>query len=61
MRQKFPNGFSMKPNSPFGDRLKEKKVKKKEPKVKADTLSIKIRDIIEESFKELKNPVSLTV
>lgn len=57
--KEFPNGFGFKTDSPHADVIKEVKVKKKEPKVKADTLNLKIRTIIEDSLTDMGNPVSL--
>ena len=59
----FPKGFAIRAESPYHDVVKVKKVRKTDgkPKVKADTLKLKMRDILEQTFKDVDNPVSFLV
>ncbi|XP_067673713.1 heterochromatin protein 1-binding protein 3-like [Haliotis asinina] len=54
---KFGKAFALKESSPYKGLIKEKKSKGKGSTVKADTLKIKMKDIIEEAIKEAGNPV----
>lgn len=57
MRQKFGKGIGIKETSAYKGLLKEKKPKKK-PTVQAESLRLKMKDIIDEALKESGNPVS---
>ncbi|GAB1598895.1 heterochromatin protein 1-binding protein 3-like [Argonauta hians] len=55
VRQKFGKGIGIKETSAYKGLLKEKKPKKK-PTVQAESLRLKMKDIIDEALKESGNP-----
>ena len=58
MNQTFPAGFKVKDTSVmFGD-VKERKIVPKKEKVEGETLKLKMKDIVRETFDEIGNPVS---
>ena len=58
MNQTFPAGFKVKDTSVmFGD-VKERKIVSKKEKVEGETLKLKMKDIVRETFDEIGNPVS---
>ena len=60
MNQTFPAGFKVKDTSVmFGD-VKERKIVPKKEKVEGETLKLKMKDIVRETFDEMGNPVSFT-
>ena len=58
MKQKFPKGVAVKETSPFHSLVKEKKLKPKKKRVQAETLGMKMKDIIERALTDSSNPVS---
>ena len=58
-KAKFKKGFGVKESSPYNGLIKEKKIKKKVvKKVQAESLRLKMKDIIENAIREHGNPVS---
>lgn len=58
--QMFPKGQALVEDSPYKDTIREKKPKKKSTtKIQADSLHLKMKDIIKEAITDLGNPVSL--
>ena len=57
----FPSGFTVKEDSTYKGVIR-KRQKKRNPStlVKADTLKLKMKDILEQTFKKLGNSVSFT-
>jgi len=56
----FPKGQALVEDSPYKDTIREKKPKKKSTtKIQADSLHLKMKDIIKEAITDLGNPVSL--
>ena len=60
LQQTFPKGVALVENSPYNDivRKKKKKKEKKDTKVKADSLQLKMKDIIKDAITAVGNPVS---
>ena len=54
----FPKGIAVNEDSPLKDAIKERKKKKPSSKVQADSLQLKMRDIIKEAIIDLGNLVS---
>lgn len=57
----YPKGQALVEDSPYKDTIREKKPKKKKSaaKIQADSLHLKMKDIIKEAITDLGNPVSL--
>ena len=56
----FTKGFGIKSDSPFHGKLKDRKIMKK-PKVQAESLKLKMKDIIKLAMEEAGNPVSFDI
>lgn len=55
----FPKGMALVEDSPYTDAIREQKPKKKSTsKIQADSLNLKMKDIIKETIVELGDPVS---
>lgn len=59
VKDKFGKEFGIKESSPYKGLIREIKAKPKSTKPKAESLTMKMRDIVEEILKETGNPVSI--
>ncbi len=63
VKETFPKGIGVKTASEYKDVLKEKKRKKpsEKPKVQAESLQMKMKDILNTTIKDMGNPVSFHI
>lgn len=57
MKEIFSSGIAVKEDSSIKEDIRQKKAKKKSDQVKAPSLQLKMKDIIEETLKEMENPM----
>lgn len=58
VKDKFGKDYGLKEDSALKGLVKERKYSEKKPKVQAESLNLKMKDILEEIINEAKNPVS---